>query len=110
MKKWVTEDWEFSIVVTQGKAGHCRLGLEEGDAFTFQYETPGGFCPRTMGDLFTWCEVIRCGGDFALRASKDRYSLDLACACGCINYRLSAKPINRDENGIAKPNGPRPED
>ena len=110
MNKWVTEDWEFDITITRGKAGHCRLGLEEGDKFIFQYETPAGFCPKSMGNLYTWCEVIRCGGDFTLRGCKDKYAMDLACADGCIHYRLTARPINRDENGIAKPNNPRPED
>ena len=110
MKKWVTEDWEFEIVIAHGKAGHCRLGLEAGDKFTFQYGTPAGFCPKTMSLLYTWCEVIRCGGDFALRGSKGKYAMDFACADGCIHYHLTAKPINRDENGTAKPNNPRPED
>jgi hypothetical protein len=31
MKKWVTEDWEFELTATDGKAGYCRLGLEKGD-------------------------------------------------------------------------------
>ena len=110
MNKWVTEDWGFEITVTRGKAGHCRLGLQEGDKFRFEYGTPAGFCPKTTGTVYTWCEVIRCGGDFTLRGSKDRYAMDLACADGCISFRLSAEPINRDENGTAKPNGPRPED
>jgi len=110
MKKWVTEDWEFELTVARGKASHCRLGFEAGDKFTFRYETPANFCPKTMGSLYTWCEVIRCGGDYTLRGSEDKYAMDLTCADGCINFRLTAKPVNRDENGIAKPNGPRPED
>lgn len=31
MRKWCTEDWEFELTVTEGKAGYCRLGLEKGD-------------------------------------------------------------------------------
>ena len=31
MRKWCTEDWrEFELTTTDGKAGHCRLGLEKG--------------------------------------------------------------------------------
>ena len=110
MKKWVTEDWEFEITVTEGKAGHCRLGLEKGDRFVFQYECPGGMCPKAMTQLYTWCEVIRCGGDFTLRGSKESREMDMCCPDGCITFHLKASPINRDENGIAKPNNPRPEE
>jgi hypothetical protein len=100
MKKWIVEDWEFTLTVTDGKAGHCRLGLETGDKFVFQYECPGGFCPRAMIELFTWCEVIRCGGDFTYRGCADKYEMDNSCPCNCIHYHLTATPINRDENGV----------
>lgn len=48
MKKWIVEDWEFELVVTDGLARNCRLGLETGDRFVFQYECPAGICPRVM--------------------------------------------------------------
>ena len=35
MKKWVVEDWGFELIAIEGKASHCRLGLEKGDKFTF---------------------------------------------------------------------------
>lgn len=53
MQKWVTEDWGFELTVTEGKAGHCRLGLEKGDKFIFSYECPAGMCPKTMAQLYT---------------------------------------------------------
>ena len=62
MKKWVVEDWGFGLTAIEGKASHCRLGLEKGDKFTFSYECPEGMCPRVMSQVYTWCEVIRCGG------------------------------------------------
>lgn len=40
MQKWCTEDWQFELTATEGKAGHCRLGLEKGDKFVFSYECP----------------------------------------------------------------------
>ena len=110
MKKWVTEDWEFKLIATDGKAGHCRLGLEKGDKFIFQYECPAGFCPKTMPVLHTLCEIIRCGGNYKLRGSNLDNEIDFSCADGCINFQLKAYPINRDENGKPKPNNPRPED
>ena len=110
MNKWVVEDWEFELTATDGKAGHCRLGLEKGDTFVFQYGCPAGMCPKIMPQLYTWCEVIRCGGDFTHRGEKEKYEMGMSCPDGCIMFHLRAYPINRDENGIAKPNNPRPED
>lgn len=110
MQKWVTEDWKFELEVTSGKAGHCRLGLETGDKFVFSYGCPEGICPRVMADVFTWCEVIRCGGDFTKRGEKKKYEMNLCCPCHCISFHLKATPINRDENGNPLPNASRPKD
>jgi len=139
MQKWITEDWEFELTATEGKAGHCRLGLEKGDKFVFQYGCPAGMCPRVMTRLYNYCEVIRYGGDFTARrgalrrlrrlsirrggdlairrggdyeyrARKEKYALDLPCPGGCIQFHLKAYPVNRDENGKSKPNKARPED
>ena len=96
MKKWIVEDWAFEVEVTRGEARSCRLGLEKGDSFRFEYETPGGFCPRAMAEIYTWCEVIRCGGNFTLRGSKDPYEMMVPCPCHCLDFRLKAIPINRE--------------
>ena len=110
MRKWCTEDWQFELTATAGQAGHCRLGLEKGDKFVFSYACPDGMCPKTMSNVYTWCEVIRCGGDFTYRGEKEKYEMELPCADGCIQFHLKATPINRDENGKPLPNGPRPID
>ena len=100
MKKWIVEDWEFELVVTSGIARNCRLGFETGDKFVFQYECPTGICPRVMIELYTWCEVIRCNGDFIPRGCEKKYEMDISCPCQCIHFHLMAKPINRDEKGV----------
>ena len=100
MKKWMAEDWEFELTVTEGKARHCRIGLEEGDKFIFQYACPADICPRVMMELYTLCTVISCGGDWTYRGCKEKYELDMKCPCQCIKFHLLAKPINRDENGV----------
>ena len=110
MRKWCTEDWEFELTATDGKAEHCRLGLEKGDKFVFQYECPSRMCPKTMIQVYTWCEVIRCGGDFTYRGNKEKYEMDIPCADHCISFHLKAYPINRDENGPPLPNKERPKD
>lgn len=107
MNKWVVEDWEFQLTAIDGRARDCRLGIEKGDKFVFSYECPAGICPRVMTELFTWCEVIRCGGDFTYRGAEEKNEMDILCPCGSIKFRLKAIPINRDEKGVPKPNNPR---
>lgn len=108
MKKWVVEDWGFTLTVVEGKAANCRLGMETGDRFDFSYECPAGICPRVMNEVYTWCEVIRCGGDFTHRGMKDKYEMELWCPCRCIRFHLKAVPIHRDAAGRPLPNHPRP--
>lgn len=99
MNKWIVEDWAFEVEVIDGEAKNCRLGLEKGDTFHFEYETPQNFCPRAFIEMFSWCEVIRCGGDFTYRGSKEKYQMEFPCPCHCLQFRLCARPINRDKDG-----------
>lgn len=105
MKKWILEDWAFEVTVLEGQAKHCRIGMEQGDQFIFQYATPADFCPRAMAELYTYCEVIRCGGDFTYRGCPEKYEMELWCPCQCIHFRLKAIPINQDahRNNIGSP-------
>ena len=109
MKKRVTEDWQFELTATEGSARSCRLGIERGDRFVFSYGRPEGICPMAMMEVFTGCEVIRCGGDFTFRGEKERYQMDLTCPCASIRFRLKAAPIHRDGEGNPLPNRPRSE-
>ena len=103
MRPWIVEDWQFELTALEGKAENCRLGIEAGDTFVFSYACPGGMCPRAMMEIFTWCEVVRCGGDFTYRGEKERYEMELWCPCRSIRFRLKATPINRDEKGNYAP-------
>ena len=96
MNKRIAEDWAFEVEVVDGISKNCRLGLEQGDKFYFEYETPKNFCPRALIEIFTWCEVVRCGGDFTYRGSKEKYEIDIPCPCNCLHFRLHAMPINSD--------------
>ena len=94
MRKWIVEDWQFTITVTGGKAEDCRLGFEKGDEFHCEYAVPSGFCPKTMPMLHTLCEIIRCGGNFTHRGSDKPYEIDFPCADGAIRFHLAAKEID----------------
>ena len=103
MKKWLAEDWEFTLTALEGEARHCRLGIEQGDRFVFQYGTPADFCPRAMMEIYTWCEVIRCGGDFTQRgcASKPKWSFGAPAAAfvsACRPSRLTETKTENTEN------------
>ena len=93
MKKWMVEDWDFTISVKSGEASHCRMGLETGDIFRCQYEVPAGFCPKTMPVLYTLCEIVRCGGNYTGRGSQKEYEIDFPCADGEILFHLEAKQV-----------------
>ena len=101
--------WAACFQSPEGRARDCRLGIEKGDKFVFSYECPAGICPRVMTELFTWCEVIRCGGDFTYRGAKEKYEMDISCPCGSINFQLRAIPINRDEMGNTESNNSKSE-
>ena len=92
MNKWIKEEWSFRVEVTDGYTKDCRLGLEKGDVFSLEYETPHGFCPRAISEIYTYCEIVRCGGNFTYRGSKEKYSIDVSCPCNCIKFRLLAVP------------------
>lgn len=93
MRKWIVEDWQFTITVKSGRAEDCRLGFEAGDQFICEYAVPTGFCPKTMPVLHTLCEIIRCGGDFIHRGSALPHEIDFPCADGAVIFHLSAKKV-----------------
>lgn len=91
--KWIQEDWTFEIAVKKGQSKDCRMGFEEGDTFSCQYECPAGFCPKTIPVLYTLCEIVRCGGNYRLKGSRDEYEIDFPCADGCIQFHLMAQKL-----------------
>ena len=75
------------------------LVQKKDDKFCFEYETPQGFCPCALAEIFTWCEVVRCGGDFTYRGATEKYVMEIPCPRYCLQFCLTEIPINRDENG-----------
>lgn len=98
MKKWLAEDYAFTITVlsvgpNNDPAGHCRMGFEVGDAFTCQYDVPTGFCPKTMPKLHTLCEVVRAKGDLRLLGGDDPMGIQFSCADGPVMFYLKGKKL-----------------
>ena len=91
MRPWIQEDWEFTLTVINGEARQCRIGLETGDEFTFRYALPAGICPKIVPQLYTLCEIIRCGGDFSHRGSPEKYLIKFSCADNVIRFCLHAR-------------------
>jgi uncharacterized repeat protein (TIGR04076 family) len=97
MKKWYSEDWRFTIEVLQvgkeNKAEECRLGLEVGDTFTCQFETPAGFCPTSFIKIFPSLEAVRCGGDLRNLGGKGQAEMMFLCPDSAVKFRLTGKQI-----------------
>lgn len=91
MKKTIVEDWEFDVAVLS--CGPCRMGYEAGDRFACQYECPAHFCPKTMAQLHTLCEVARSGGDYRKLGGHSRNEIEFTCADGVVKFRLCARYI-----------------
>jgi len=92
MRKWYSEDWHFTIEVLkvgkENKAEECRLGLEPGDTFECDYETPTGFCPTSFIKIFPAMEVIRCDGDLCNLGGSASNETDFMCPDGAVLFRI----------------------
>jgi uncharacterized repeat protein (TIGR04076 family) len=99
MKKWINENFRFTITVIDGiwdpgdthvRIG-CRNGHEIGDTYTCQYGCPepvngeGGFCTKTIQKLYELEEAIRHG--------KSPTEVDFKCVDGPITFRLQAENL-----------------
>lgn len=91
MNKFIVEDWEFEITVTQARP--CRMGFEVGDKLYCKYECPTGFCPKTMAVLHSLCEVARSGGDYTLLGGKSKNEINFWCADGPVKFHLVANHL-----------------
>lgn len=97
MKKWYVEDWFFTIEVLQvgkeNKPEECRLGLECGDRFTCQFETPSGFCPTSFIKIFPSLEAVRCGGDLRNLGGTGPVEMTFLCPDGAVKFKLTGEQV-----------------
>jgi len=98
MKKWYREDWRFGIEVvrvgTENRAEECRLGLEPGDTFHCEYETPQGFCPTSFIKIFPSLEVVRCHGDLGNLGGSSPTEAIFLCPDGVVLFRLGSHRVD----------------
>ncbi len=92
MKKWYPEDWHFRIEVIrvgkENKAEECRLGLEPGDVFECDYETPKGFCPTSFIKIFPAMEALRCEGDLRNLGAHEQRETEFMCPDGAVRFSV----------------------
>ena len=103
MKKWLDEEYEFTIEVTGFLQGdttehYCRNGEEVGDRYHCTYGSPVngqgyGICPKAMLTLFPLMEAVRAGGDLTKTGGEGKYTKTVVCPDGCVLFRLMAKPL-----------------
>lgn len=98
MNKFITENYSFTITVIDhakdGKRLHCRNGHEVGDTYTCEYDCPmptngcGGFCSKTMMNLYRLKEVVYTGGDLRLLGFSNNADIEFPCPDGAVWFRM----------------------
>jgi uncharacterized repeat protein (TIGR04076 family) len=98
MKKFITENFSFTITVTDhakdGKPLHCRNGHEIGDTYACEYGCPmpvngcGGFCSKTMMNLYRLKEVIYANGDLRILGFPNNHDIEFSCPDGAVWFRM----------------------
>lgn len=102
MKKWYDEEYEFEIEVvgftrSERTERYCRNGEEVGDTYVCGYGCPvnaagQGICSKTMVALFPLMEAVRSGGDLTKLGGDGKFSKNVICPDGCVEFRLTARP------------------
>ena len=98
MKKWLEEDYEFTITVLSvgpenNPVGFCRMGFEVGDEFKCKYDVPTGFCPKIMPKLYTLCEAVRAEGNLKMLGGDNEMGIKFNCADGCVGFYLKGEKL-----------------
>lgn len=73
----------------ENRAEEYRLGLEPGDTFESDYETPGGFCPTGFIKIFPIMEAVRCEGDLRYLGANSAHEMDIVCPDRAVRFRIS---------------------
>jgi len=103
MKKFITENFRFTITVIDhfkdGKRLHCRNGHEIGDTYECEYGCPmptnecGGFCSKTVMNLYRLKEVVYAGGDLRLLGFPNNCDIEFSCPDGAVWFRMQIKDL-----------------
>jgi uncharacterized repeat protein (TIGR04076 family) len=72
----------------EGKAETCRLGLEHGDTFECDYETPGGFYPTWFIKIFPVLEIMRSEGGLRYLGASKPNEMVIVCPDGAVRFRV----------------------
>ncbi|MCL2740570.1 MAG: TIGR04076 family protein [Oscillospiraceae bacterium] len=95
MKRFITENFSFTITVVKG--GGCRNGHEEGDSYACEFGCPeplgseGGICPDALARISPLLTAVRCGGDLRTLGGTGRHSIEVGCDGGPIVFRIEGR-------------------
>jgi uncharacterized repeat protein (TIGR04076 family) len=87
-KDWV-EPVSYTIQAVACK-GPCRSGINASDIWRFEWNTPGGYCPKAFVLVFPLMIACECGGDLRERGGISKDSIEFDCPDGVVRFRLSA--------------------
>ena len=90
-KDWV-EPVAYTIEAVSCKSA-CRSGIEPGDAWHFEWNTPGGFCPKALVLVFPLMVACECAGDLRERGGKSRNEIEFDCPDGVVRFKFSARRL-----------------
>lgn len=68
----------------------CRSGIEPGDCWQFEWNTPAGFCPKTLMQVFPLMIACECSGDLRERGGTSQNTIEFTCPDGEVKFRLTA--------------------
>ncbi len=88
---WV-EPVKFRVEAV-AQRGACRSGIKPGDTWHFEWNTPEGFCPKTLLLVFPLMIACECAGDLRERGGKSHDEIEFDCPDGEIRFRLSATRV-----------------
>ena len=100
-KVWL-EPVAYTIEAVSCKSA-CRSGIKAGDSWRFEWNTPGGFCPKALVLVFPFMIACECGGDLRERGGSSRDAIEFDCPDGVVKFKFSARrlvpTIASTENG-----------
>lgn len=86
-EKW-KEPTTFEVEVVEAK--YCRAGHNQGEKFTFAWNTPEGLCGEAFVGMYPVLCALRTGGDMRLLGSEEKHTRVYTCPSRVVKFRITA--------------------